>query len=35
MAVIKTIGDYNVKIFTDDIEDSAIEQIKTLMPISV
>lgn len=35
MAVIKTIGDYDVKIFTDDIEDSAIEQIKTLMSISV
>lgn len=35
MATIKTIGDYDVKIFTDDIEESAIEQIKTLMSISV
>ena len=32
---MKTIEGYNVKIFTDNIEESAIEQIKRLMSIDV
>ena len=30
---MKTIEDYNVKIYTDNIEDSAREQIKELLSI--
>jgi len=32
---MKTIEGYNVKIFTDNIEESAMEQIKTLLSIDV
>ena len=32
---MKTIKNYNVKIFTDNIEASAIEQIKRLLSIDV
>jgi len=32
---MKTIEGYDVKIFTDNIEDSALEQIKTLLSIDV
>lgn len=32
---MKTIEGYNVKIFTDNIEQSALEQIKTLLSIDV
>lgn len=32
---MKTIEGYNVKIFTDNVEESAIEQIKRLMSIDV
>ena len=35
MAIIRTIDGYDVKIYTDDIEETAIEQIKTLMSVSV
>ena len=35
MATIRTIDGYDVKIYTDDIEETAIEQIKTLMSVSV
>ena len=32
---MKTIDGYDVKIFTDNIEDGALEQIKTLISIDV
>lgn len=32
---MKTINGYDVKIFTDNIEDSALEQIKELLAIDV
>lgn len=32
---MRTIGDYNVKIFTDNVEASAIEQIEQLLSIGV
>ena len=32
---MKTVEGYNVKIHTDNIEDSAIEQIKKLLSIDV
>ena len=32
---MKTIEGYNVKIYTDNIEDSASEQIKELLSIDV
>ena len=32
---MKTIENYNVKIYTDNIEDSACEQIKELLSIDV
>lgn len=32
---MKTLDNYDVKIFTDNIEDNAVEQIKSLMSIDV
>lgn len=32
---MKTLDNYDVKIFTDNIEDNAVEQIKALMSIDV
>ena len=32
---MKTIEDYDVKIFTDNIEENALEQIKKLLSIDV
>ena len=32
---MKSVEGYNVKIYTDNIEDSAIEQIKKLLSIDV
>ena len=32
---MKTLDHYNVKIFTDNIEESALKQIKQLMEVDV